>query len=79
MGNGVVFQEVIMLVIVLSLEIVLVWNDDFGILMKANKDGGVGIYTSIFVIHLESSSCTVQSFWYIYSIACILWELLGGM
>ena len=51
-----------MLVVVLSLQIVLVVNDDFGMSMKGNNDGGVGISTRIFAIHLESSICAAESF-----------------
>ena len=51
-----------MLVVVLSLHIVLVENGDFGISMKGNNDGGVGISTIIFAIHLESSIYAAESF-----------------
>ena len=52
----------IMLVVVLSLDIVLVRNGDFGIFTKGNDDGGVRIYTTNFATHLESSTCAVESF-----------------
>jgi hypothetical protein len=53
----------IMLVVVVSLLIVLVVKDDLGMCMKGNNDGGVGISTRIFAIHLESSICAAESFW----------------
>ena len=69
----------IMLVVVLLLEIVLVENDDFSIFMKANIYGGVGMSTTVFASHLESSSCEAESCWYIYPIVRIPWELVGGL
>ena len=56
-------------VVVVLMLAVFVNRFDFDTGMKASKDGGVGISTISFAIHLESSCCAAASFWWRSSIA----------
>ena len=66
--GGVDKNGMMSVVVVVLMLAVFVNRSDFDTGIKASKDGGVGISTISFAIHLESSCCAAASFWWRSSI-----------